>query len=106
MLTKKDRAVAQRFRRRVADVLPVISVRAFGSRVHRRHAPDSDLDIFIEVESVTPEQRRRISEVAWEVGFEAGYVISTFVVTRHQIEHGMEGANPLVISVLAEGEPV
>ena len=59
MLTKKDRAVAERFRRRVADVLPVIAVRAFGSRVRRRHAPDSDLDIFIEAESVTPEQRRQ-----------------------------------------------
>jgi predicted nucleotidyltransferase len=104
MLTKKDRAIAEEFRRRVADVLPVIAVRAFGSRVRRRHAPDSDLNIFIEVESVTPEQRRRISEVAWEVGFDAGYVISTFVVTRHQIEHGMEGANPLVINALAEGE--
>ena len=75
MLTKKDRAVADRFRRRVAAVLPVLSVRAFGSRVRRRHTPDSDLDVFIEVESVTPDQRRRISEVAWEVGFEAGYVL-------------------------------
>jgi len=30
---------------------------------------ESDLDIFIELEVATPATRRRIEELAWEIGF-------------------------------------
>jgi uncharacterized protein len=52
---------------------------------------------------VTAELRRRISEIAWEVGFEADRVISTIVTTRDQLEHGAMGANPLILNIEREG---
>jgi len=67
------------------------------------HAPESDLDIFVEVEAITPELRRKISEVAWEVGLEMDRVITTLVATREQLERGPMGANPLVHQVMQEG---
>lgn len=103
MLTKRDRRIAREFQRRLAGVVPVLDLRVFGSRARGEAAPDSDLDVFIEVEKLTPELRRRIDELAWEVGFELDCIISTIVATREQLEDGPMGASPLVLNIEREG---
>jgi len=103
MLTETDRQIIHEFQRRLANVVPVLDLRVFGSRVRGDAVPDSDLDVFIEVEACTPQLRRCISEVAWEVGFEMDRIISTVVTTRAELEHGAMGANPLVLNIEQEG---
>jgi len=103
MLTKADRQIVREFQRRLVEIMPVLDLRVFGSRARGEAAPDSDLDVFIELEACTPELRQRISELAWEVGFEMERVISTVVTTRAELEHGAMGANPLVLNVEREG---
>ncbi len=103
MLTETDRQIVSEFQCRLADVVPVLDLRVFGSRVRGDAASDSDLDVFIELEACTPELRQRISEVAWEVGFEMNRIISTVVTTRAELEHGATGANPLVLNIEHEG---
>jgi len=103
MLTETDRRIVREFQRRLADIVPILDLRVFGSRVRGDAVPDSDLDVFIELEACSPELRRRISEVAWEVGFEMDRIISTVVTTRHELEHGAMGANPLVLNIEQEG---
>jgi predicted nucleotidyltransferase len=103
MLTETDQQIAREFQHRLTAVTPILDLRVFGSRARGDAAPDSDLDIFIEVETLTPQLRQQISEIAWEVGFEMDRVISTIVTTRDQLEHGAMGANPLVLNVEREG---
>jgi len=103
MLTERDRQIAREFQRRLAEVVPVLDLRVFGSRARGDAAPDSDLDVFVELETCTPGLRQRISEIAWEVGFEMDRVISTVVATREELERGAMGANPLVLNVEREG---
>jgi predicted nucleotidyltransferase len=103
MLTRADRQIVREFQRRLAEIVPVLDLRVFGSRARGEAAPDSDLDVFIELEVCTPELRQRISEIAWEVGFEMERVISTVVTTRAELEHGAMGASPLVLNVEREG---
>ena len=103
MLKEADLQIAREFQRRLMDIVLVLDLRVFGSRARGDAAPDSDMDVFIELETCTPELRRRISEIAWEVGFEMDRIISTVVTTRTELEHGAMGANPLVLHVEQEG---
>ncbi len=103
MLADADREIARELLRRLVTIVPVLDLRVFGSRARGDAVPDSDLDVFIELETCTPQLRQRISEIAWEVGFEKERVITTVVVTRAELEHGAMGASPLVLNVEREG---
>jgi predicted nucleotidyltransferase len=103
LLSERDRQIVREFQRRLLTIMPVLDLRVFGSRARGDAAPDSDLDVFIELEETTPESRQRISEIAWEVGFEMDRVISTVVTTRSELEEGAMGASPLYLDVEREG---
>ncbi len=103
MLTETDREIAKTFQYRLKAIMPVIDLLVFGSRARGDATEESDLDVFIEVETLTKTLRDRIFELAWEVGFEMDRVISTIVVTRDDLLHGATGANPLIRQIEREG---
>lgn len=103
MLTRKDRRIAQEFQQRLMAIAPVLDIRVFGSRARGDATDESDLDVFIEVETLTAQLRQRIFELAWEVGFAMDRVISTVVVSREDLQHGAAGANPLIRNIEREG---
>lgn len=106
MLSQSDQVIAKQLKGKLGEITPVLQLVVYGSRARGDASPDSDMDVYIEVPEITPDLRRDISEIAWEVGFESGVIISTFVVTPNDIEEGPIGANPLVEIVKSEGIPV
>lgn len=66
----------------------------------------SSLDLYIEAESITRPQRRLISEVAWEVGFEKNIVIVPTVIDHRRVTEGPLTASPFYKAVQEEGIPI
>ena len=107
MIRDSDRILIERFKRLLIEHgVPLYKTIVFGSRARGDAEPDSDLDVLVLVEHLTPATRRTISHCAWKVGFEAGILIQTVVMTREQVEHGPEQSSLLMLAVKEEGVPV
>jgi predicted nucleotidyltransferase len=106
MLSQNDQSIAKQLKEKLQEITPLENLVVYGSRARGDSSPDSDMDVYIEVPRITPDLRRSISELAWEVGFKNSIIISTFVVTPIDIREGPAGANPLVKAVKSEGIPV
>ena len=103
MLAPNDERIVRKFKRRLQALSPVKRLVVYGSRARGDAAEDSDFDIFIELAELTPQLRRQISDLAWEIGFGEGVVISTFVATSRAIIDGPLAANPILKAIQAEG---
>jgi len=103
MLNDSDRRIVKALQEKLATVTRILDLRVFGSRARGDATPESDLDVFLIVDHCSPSIRHRMVEIAWEVGFAYGRVISLIVATREDIEDGPMGANPLYLNVQREG---
>ena len=98
-----DKQTALEFKRRVAALVPILQFCVFGSRARSEATVGSDLDVFLVVDHIDADLRERISELAWEVGFENDLVLSTFVVTVEQLTQGPVGVSPIIRHIEKEG---
>ena len=70
MLSIVDQECLDLFTNSVRSHYPDARAWAFGSRVRGEEDADSDLDICVVLEDMDWETRRKISDIAWEIGFE------------------------------------
>ncbi|MBN1464506.1 nucleotidyltransferase domain-containing protein [candidate division KSB1 bacterium] len=103
MLTNDDRRIALELKKRLSGKLKLEEIIVFGSRARGDNRKDSDLDIFIKLDSISKDERGMISDIAAEIGFDNDCLITTFVATKDQIEYGPIGANPILRAIYDEG---
>lgn len=102
-MTGKDYQVAKELKDRLSSIADMVDFRVFGSRARGDADEFSDMDVFIEVESLDKPLKETISEVVWEVGFENSIYISPLIFTRQEIEDSPLRASPIVKNINEEG---
>lgn len=106
MLTENDARVARELKKSLSEIVRLVDFKVFGSRARGDADEYSDMDVFLEVESLDKSLKERISDIAWEVGFENEIVISTLIFTRDEIENSPLRASPIVHNIAEEGVTV
>ena len=108
MATKRPRVRALKLaaevrKRLTAELGQPVKVIMFGSQARGDATKYSDIDLFVIVPALDDKIRRMISEVTWEIGFEAEKVISAIPSTEEKIKDF--GFLPLYRNIKKEGVP-
>jgi len=100
----RDLQVARKLKERLSSVVTLVDFKVFGSRARGDADEYSDLDVFIEVETIDKELKEKISDIAWEVGFYNDCMhISPLVFTRYEIEESPLRISSIVQVIAEEG---
>jgi predicted nucleotidyltransferase len=95
--------IAKELKNRLLRELPIVEVRVFGSCARNEATENSDIDIFIETETLTRTAKEKIREIAWQVGLDKTVVISPLIFSKEEVERSPLRASPIVLNILHEG---
>jgi predicted nucleotidyltransferase len=99
-----DLSIAIKLKERISTVASLADFKVFGSRARGDADDYSDLDVFIEVESLDKALKARITDIAWEVGFENDCtLIAPLIFTRYEIEESPLRISSIVQAIAEEG---
>ena len=103
MMAPEDRRILDRFAARVREVLPSVTIWAFGSRARGAADPESDFDLCLVVPRVARELRETVYWIALEIGFDEGCVLAPIVLSEDDFERSPLSASTLVANISREG---
>lgn len=104
--TQSDLQTARELKNRVAKLTPLLDFRLFGSRARGDADEYSDMDIFMEFETVDRELKTMVKNAAWEMTLETGIVVTTLLFSRDEIENSPLRSSPIIRVIMEEGVPV
>lgn len=80
------RQIVRKFHERLEKVLCAqMQVILYGSHARGEAKEDSDIDVLVIVPKLDPQTDATISDVAWEVSFESGVVLSVVPVSQDEL---------------------
>lgn len=103
MISQKDLDVVRKLHASISRKMELYGLWVFGSRARGDNKKDSDLDVLVEIEELSPRIQKTLSRLSWEIGFDNDIVISIIPVSREELENGPMKASPLIRAVLKEG---
>jgi len=102
-MTHRDMKIAEELKKRLSEAVHLIDFKVFGSRARGDSEEYSDMDVFLEVESIDKELKEKISDIIWEVGFNNYLIISFLIFTREEVENSPLRSSPILKNINSEG---
>ena len=105
-IKENDLQTARALKNRISKLTPLIDFRLFGSRARGDGDDDSDMDIFMEFETIDKALKNKIKNAAWEITLESGIVVTTLLFSRDEIENSPLRSSPIIRTIMEEGIPI
>lgn len=102
-MNDKDLIIARELKRRLSEITKLLDFSVFGSRARGDAVEGSDMDVFVEVQTLDRNLKERMQDLAWEAGFNNHLVISLLVYTRDELENSPLRSSPIVRAIAREG---
>jgi predicted nucleotidyltransferase len=84
---KRALKLAAKVRKRISETLgQPVKVIMYGPQARGDATKESDIDLLVILPSIKTDSWEIVSDIAWEVGFDAGKVISTIPATEDKIK--------------------
>ena len=97
--------LAREYRRRIEMALgQSVEVILYGSSARGQATEESDIDLLVILPCRTSQVENLLDEVAWEIGFQAGKILSVIPVGEDELP--LLQASPFLQHVRQEGIPI
>jgi len=102
-MNEEDLIIARDLKRRLSEIVTLLEFSVFGSRARGDAREGSDMDIFVEVQTLDKPLKERMQDIAWKVSFDNSLVISLLIFTRDELENSPLRSSPIVKAIEREG---
>lgn len=102
-MQETDLEIFKEFANKVHFQFQESKVWLFGSRARRDHYPDSDFDILVVIKVLSKADKRIISDLAWEVGFERNLLLAPIVYNFERFNYPAIQKSPFISNIIREG---
>jgi predicted nucleotidyltransferase len=105
-LLDSERTALAELKRSLEERFELVDFRIFGSKARGEAAPDSDIDVMIEIEDYNPVSESEIDDIVFKINLEHDCLISVVIFGRREIEEGPLGESSLYRVIEREGVKV
>jgi len=105
-LKKNEKEAIKKLKTELSRRFNLIDFRLFGSTVRGERTFESDIDVMIEIEEVTPEIESQIDDIIFKINLENDTFISAVIFSRDEIEEGPMSESPIYKIIQKEGVPI
>jgi len=102
-LLENEKNALKKLKKTLEERCGLIDFRVFGSKARGDAAPESDVDVMIEIEDYNPSTESAIDEIVFKINLEFDCFISAVIFGRRELEEGPLGESPLYRVIEKEG---
>lgn len=81
----------------------MLDFKAYGSKARGSDTPDSDLDVMLVIDKLTPLVESEIDDLIFEINLEYDCLITALFFDHEELESGPLSASPIYKKILREG---
>jgi predicted nucleotidyltransferase len=85
------------------DDFHLVDLRLYGSKARGTADADSDIDVMIELEELTPAFYDKVFDAVFDINLQYGVFISAVLFGRKELEDGPMSASPLFKAIERDG---
>lgn len=106
LLKKNELTAIESLKKELSSRFNLVDLRIFGSKVRGEDTPESDIDVFIEIDNINSDIESEIDDIVYKINLENDTFISTIIFGKKEIEEGPMSESPIYKVILKEGVPI